>query len=74
MTEQTHVSNAVIDVDITMGPGIDRDAWFHASIPLDPNSKEIVKFRASPADKEMIATTVIGLLQEWLGERITYND
>lgn len=64
MTEQTRVSNAVIDVDITMGMGVDRDAWFHAFIPLDPNSKEIVKFRASPADKEMIATTVIGLLQE----------
>lgn len=69
MTEQTRVSNAVIDVEITMGTGIDRDAWFHASIPLEPNSKEMVRFRASPADKEMIATTVIALLQEWLGEK-----
>ena len=69
MTEQTQVSNAVIDVEIIMGTGTSRDACFYASIPLEPNSKEMVRFRASPADKEMIATTVIGLLQEWLGEK-----
>lgn len=69
MTEPIQSSRAVIDVEITMGTGIDRDAWFHASIPLEPNSKEMVRFRASEADKEMMALTVINLLQKWIGEK-----
>ena len=69
MTEQTQANRAVIDVEITMGTGIERDAWFHASIPLEPNSKEMVRFRASEADKDMMALTVIDLLQKWIGEK-----
>ena len=69
MTEQTQASRAVIDVEINMGTGIDRDAWFHAFIPLEQGSKEMVKFRASEADKEMMALTVINILQRWIGEK-----
>lgn len=54
-----------IDISIEMGVGDSRESWFTASIPLDDNIKEHVRFRATDADKEIIASTVIGILSRW---------
>ena len=59
------VNVPTIDISIEMGVGDARDAWFTASIPLDDNIKEHVRFRATDADKEIIASTVIGILSRW---------
>ena len=65
----TKLDIPTVDLEVSMGKGLDRDAWFIASIPLEADYPKKVEFQCSNADKEMIATTVIGLLQEWLGEK-----
>lgn len=70
MTEQTHVNNIpTIDVHIIMGTGTPTDPHINASIPLDSKSSEFVRFRASEADKKVMATAVINLLERWAGKK-----
>lgn len=65
VNQPKNVNIPTIDISIEMGVGDSREAWFTASIPLDDNIKEHVRFRASDADKEIMATTVISILSRW---------
>lgn len=65
VNQPKNVNIPTIDISIEMGVGDSRESWFTASIPLDDNIKEHVRFRASDADKEIIATTVISILSRW---------
>lgn len=54
-----------ICLDIQMGNGGDRDSWIAGNIPLELGYPENIKFRATEADKEIIAKSVISLLKKW---------
>lgn len=55
-----------ISLDIQMGKGAnDRAAWIAGNIPLELGYPENIKFRATEADKEIVAKTVISLLKRW---------
>ena len=54
-----------ICLDIQMGNGGDRDSWIAGNIPLELGYPENIKFRATEADKEIIAKSVINLLKRW---------
>lgn len=54
-----------ICLDIQMGNGGDRDAWIAGDIPLELGYPENIKFRATDADKEIIAKSVISLMKRW---------
>ena len=54
-----------ICLDIQMGNGGDRDSWIAGNIPLELGYPENIKFRATDADKEIIAKSVISLLKRW---------
>ena len=54
-----------ICLDIQMGNGGDRDSWIARIIPLELGYPENIKFRATEADKEIIAKSVISLLKKW---------
>ena len=54
-----------ICLDIQMGNGGDRDSWIAGDIPLELGYPENIKFRATEADKEIIAKSVISLLKKW---------
>ncbi len=70
MTEQIYASNTpTIDIHIVMGTGSPTDPHIDASIPLDTKSSEFVRFRATEADKEIMATEVINLLKRWAGKK-----
>lgn len=67
-TTNTKLDIPTVDLEISMGKGLDRDAWFIASIPLEAGYPEKVEFRCSNADKDMIANSVISLLERWRGK------
>lgn len=54
-----------ICLDIQMGNGGERDSWIAGNIPLELGYPENIKFRATDADKEIIAKSVISLLKRW---------
>ena len=54
-----------ICLDIQMGNGGNRDSWIAGNIPLELGYPENIKFRATEADKEIIAKSVINLLKRW---------
>ena len=54
-----------ICLDIQMGNGGDRDSWIAGNVPLELGYPENIKFRATEADKEIIAKSVISLLKKW---------
>lgn len=54
-----------ICLDIQMGNGGDRESWIAGDIPLELGYPENIKFRATEADKEIIAKSVISLLKKW---------
>ena len=64
------VDNALLEIpcislDIQMGKGGARESWIAGDIPLELGYPENIKFRATEADKEIIAKSVIGLLKKW---------
>lgn len=55
-----------ISLDIQMGKGAnDREAWIAGNIPLELGYPQNIKFRATEADKEIIAKTIIGIMKRW---------
>lgn len=55
-----------VSLDIQMGKGAgDRAAWIAGNIPLQNGHPQNIKFRATEADKEIIAKTIIGIMKRW---------
>ena len=55
-----------ISVDIEIVEETNSSGWAHIAIPLDSSSELYARFRASPAEKEIMAKSVITTLMEWV--------